>query len=274
MINKLGKKKEKGSPPATPASKVKSRNETTGELSSPEERPQGRHPSKGAGSSQSKCKGKSFLDNLLDSALACDFSQAEKDVVETCSAITPANATGLTLRKRFNQAKKRSASKKQQEKDSKKHGKKFSKTQKKGNQGVEAANNTKKKANQKKEDGVETQHAEGQEGAPDGQRSNSKKAKKEVKEEVPTKEDMRSTTKAWSVEELNKLPRQKARHVITSRAYHKALALHRVKKQDAKNMTAEQLEEHTKKARDVAREAGRQAGVDFDKQRPKPVDID
>lgn len=57
--------------------------------------------------------------------------------------------------------------------------------------------------------------------------------------------------------------------MITSRAYHQALTIHSVKKKDESKMTAEEIEAQNTKARELARAAGKEAGAEFDKKRPK-----
>lgn len=284
----------KGSPPKTPLEKVKKRRDSTGEESSPDIMVARKCDvllatsstgvvKKQAAASSSK---KSFLDNLLDSALATDLSAEEKKIVEECRTTMPANATGLTVKKRLNQAKKRNATSAKKKGVAKSKAKKPAKVlakhlgnnmskAKTGSSGATGDVNeavkkqVKKKKRNKKQQRKEQNERMNTTSTVKTNKDNKKKHDEEPAQEYQEINKKRCAAACWSQEDLGTLPRSKARHVITSRAYHQALTIHSVKKKDESKMTAEEIEAQNTKARELARAAGKEAGAEFDKKRPK-----
>lgn len=281
----------KGSPPKTPLEKVKKRRDSTGEESSPDIMVARKCDvllatsstgvvKKQAAVSSSK---KSFLDNLLDSALATELSAEEKKIVEECRTTMPANATGLTVKKRLNQAKKRNATSAKKKGVAKSKAKKPAKVlakhlgnnmskAKTGSSGAtgdvnEAVKKQVKKKRNKKQQRKEQNERMNTTSTVKTNKDNKKKHDEEPAQESQEINKKRTAVACWSQEDLGTLPRSKARHVITSRAYHQALTIHSVKKKDESKMTAEEIEAQNTKARELARAAGK--GAEFDKKRPK-----
>lgn len=291
VIKKLGKETMKGSPPKTPLEKVKKRKDSTGEESSPDIMVARKCDVLLATSSTGVVKKqvpassskRSFLDNLLDSALATELSVEEKQIVKECRTTMPANANGLTVKKRLNQAKKRNANsgkkkgvpKSKAKKPAKVLAKHLGNNMSKAKTGSSGAtgdvNEAVKKQVKKKKRNKKQQRRMNTTSTVKTNKDNKKKHDEEVEPPQESQEinKKRTAVACWSQEDLGSLPRSKARHVITSRAYHQALTIHSVKKKDESKMTAEEIEAQNTKARELARAAGKEAGAEFDKKRPK-----
>ena len=284
MLEKFPGKKTKKldeSPSTTPQSKLVKRSAATGEPpSSPENGTSLTLSETNSIKNQKPPHGptRSFLDHLLESTVASELSEMEKQALHQCQSTEPANSAGLTVRQRINLAKKKNGNQKKKggqktKEDDAKSNKKKDNNGKKDTSYKKGSNGSEKKSGDQEggEDPApmkklkKKKKAKGSKGNPDAQERAATATEAASEEQVPTKKRPHS----HSEEDLASMDRARARQIVTSRAYHAALAKNIVTKTKARTMNPAEVQRLNDAAKKVARDAGKEAGAMFDEQRPR-----